>query len=87
MRYARQAPTRVRLSYLDDGLDLQIEDDGPAAHVPAATGRQSTAGSANGGGHGLAGLTERAEILGGRLQAGPRAGGGFAVRAWLPVSQ
>jgi len=39
------------------------------------------------GGRGLAGLTERAQILGGRLDAGPRPGGGFAVHAWLPVHQ
>jgi signal transduction histidine kinase len=40
---------------------------------------------AAGGGRGLAGLAERAQILGGSLHAGPRPDGGFAVRAWLPV--
>jgi signal transduction histidine kinase len=37
------------------------------------------------GGRGLAGLAERAEILSGTFDAGPRPGGGFAVHAWLPV--
>jgi signal transduction histidine kinase len=37
-----------------------------------------------GRGHGLAGMRERVALLGGSLQAGPEAGGGFAVRAVLP---
>ncbi len=80
LRYA-QAPTRVRLAYADGGLDLLVEDDGP----DAARSGLSFAGCA--GGRGLAGLTERAQILGGSLAAGPRPGGGFSVHAWLPVPQ
>ena len=37
------------------------------------------------GGHGLAGMAERATAIGGELTAGPRPGGGFAVRARLPI--
>lgn len=37
-----------------------------------------------GGGHGLAGMQERAALLGGTFQAGPTPDGGFAVVAWLP---
>ena len=36
-------------------------------------------------GHGLIGMRERAAVLGGELQAGPRSGGGFAVRASIPL--
>jgi signal transduction histidine kinase len=36
-------------------------------------------------GLGLVGMRERVSALGGRLHAGPQAGGGFLVRAELPV--
>jgi signal transduction histidine kinase len=48
---------------------------------PPAAGQQET----NGTGHGLAGMRERVALLGGSLQAGPEADGGFAVRAVLPA--
>lgn len=93
LRYA-QAPTRVRLTWLDGGLDVLIENDAPdqageagetalAAAAPAlklATSRRS-------GGRGLAGLSERAAILGGTFDAGRQPGGSYAVHAWLPVHQ
>ncbi len=41
---------------------------------------------ANGGGHGLIGMRERAAMLGGSLDAGPTEDGGFQVSALLPVS-
>ena len=53
------------------------EDDGTGATGSPPSG---------GGGHGLAGMRERARALGGNVQAGPRPGGGFRVRAWLPTS-
>lgn len=40
-----------------------------------------------GAGHGIAGMRERAQLLGGRLAAGPRAEGGFQVVAHLPLEE
>ncbi|MEU4096328.1 sensor histidine kinase [Streptomyces sp. NPDC026673] len=74
-RHSGAGRVTVRLAYTDGELALAVEDDGrgPAAR-PAGTG----------GGSGIAGMTERARALGGELTAGPRPGGGFAVRARLP---
>jgi signal transduction histidine kinase len=41
--------------------------------------------AASGSGNGIAGMTERAEALGGTLAAGARPEGGFSVRARLPL--
>ena len=63
------------MSYEPDQLRLEILDDGPASAEDAAEGS----------GRGLVGMQQRATLVGGRLEAGPRLGGGYAVRAWLPL--
>ena len=73
LRYAREAATLVRLSWEPDQLRVEILDDGPASAEGEGSGR------------GLVGMRERASLVGGRLEAGPRIGGGYAVRAWLPL--
>jgi signal transduction histidine kinase len=73
LRYARRAATLVRLSWEPDQLRLEILDDGPVTSAVEGSGR------------GLVGMRERAALVGGRLEAGPRVGGGYAVRAWLPL--
>ncbi len=75
LRYARRAATLVRLTWEPSQLRIEILDDGPA--TPAEDG--------DGAGRGLVGMRERASRVGGRLEAGPRLGGGYAVRAWLPT--
>lgn len=67
---------QVRLSRAPDGLTLEILDDGNGI---APETRKSS------GGHGIVGMRERALLLGGSLDAGSRAGGGFRVVAQLPV--
>jgi signal transduction histidine kinase len=74
-RHAGDARATVRLDYGTDELTLQVVDDGVGVPVGAATGA----------GRGIAGMRERATALGGRLDAGPRPGGGFRVRAKLPL--
>jgi len=78
-RYAGPgAVAEVRLSYTGDAVELVVEDQ-PAGDVP---GRRA---ALSGGGYGLTGMRERAELLGGSLTAGP-AGTGFAVRLRLPTT-
>ena len=76
-------PTRVTvaLDYGGDVLELRVTDEG---------GRRSVSGTAGGGscepGRGIVGMRERCGLLGGELTAGPVPGGGFEVRARLPLA-
>jgi signal transduction histidine kinase len=67
------ARTEVRLRTNDRGVDIEVLDDGRGVTI------------LTGFGHGIIGMRERALLLGGHLDAGPRAGGGFQVVAHLPV--
>jgi signal transduction histidine kinase len=73
-RHAGGASASVHLRYTPDTLTVQVDDDG------GGTGARSASL-----GLGLIGMRERVSALGGRLHAGPRAYGGFRVRAELPV--
>jgi signal transduction histidine kinase len=72
-RHAGEATATVRLAYGEGDLTVQIDDDGRGGPPSTNSGR------------GITGMRERAAALGGRLVAGPRPGGGFRVRAELPV--
>jgi signal transduction histidine kinase len=76
MRHA--AASRVTVTVRADGDTLRIEvtDDGANAS-PASELNE---------GHGLRGMTERAAALGGDVTAGPAEGGGWQVRARLPLT-
>jgi signal transduction histidine kinase len=78
-RHSGGTRATVHLGYGDQALRIEVDDDGrtgPAGRAPA---------QANGSGHGIAGMAERAAALSGTLEAGPTPGGGFGVRAWLPL--
>jgi signal transduction histidine kinase len=66
----------VRLHWRPDALELSVLDDGRGASAAMI--------SADGQGQGVLGMRERARLHGGRLDAGPRPGGGFGVHAVLP---
>ena len=73
LKHAHGAPVRVVVRYGDGTLELDIVDDGAAARERGEPG------------YGLAGMRERVGYLGGSVHAGPRAGGGWALRAVLPI--
>jgi signal transduction histidine kinase len=80
VRHARGATgVTVRWTRAGDRLELLVSDDGEPVTAVAAVAAVADGGS------GLRGMRERAEALGGRLDAGPAQGGGFEVRAVLPV--
>jgi len=71
-----ETQVRIVIAYGDDEVSVEVLDDGRGAAAPLV----------DGGGHGLIGMRERAEVCGGHLTAGPRPGGGYAVRARLPLA-
>jgi signal transduction histidine kinase len=73
-RHAGPASAIVLVGYGSEELTVQVDDDG-----------RGPAGNGAGQGNGIRGMRERAAALGGELAAGPRPGGGFRVRARLPL--
>lgn len=69
----RPARARVTVRYEPSAVEVEIEDDG--------TGE----GTGGGTGHGLIGMRERVALYGGKLDAGRGDGGGYTVRARLPL--
>jgi signal transduction histidine kinase len=72
-KHAAPARAAVALRYGRDALELEITNDGHALKT------------GDGDGQGLIGMHERVTLYGGELEAGPRSGGGYRVRARLPV--
>ena len=77
LKHAGTARAEVSVRCGDDEVLIEVTDDGTG---PQAVGLAD-------GGHGLAGMRERVALFGGELVAGPRPGGGFAVRARLPLGE
>ena len=75
-RHSGSGRATVRLVYGESELCVQVDDEGPTLR----------AGDTNGSSKGITGMTERAQALGGTLQAGPRPEGGFSVQARLPLN-
>ena len=70
-----QATAEVTISSDRDGVAIEVRDNGGGAtRLP-------------GSGHGIVGMRERAQLLGGSLLASPEPGGGFKVVAYLPKSR
>jgi signal transduction histidine kinase len=69
------ATATVTIAYEDESVDISVLDDG----------RGAAADSPWTPGYGLLGMRERVEAFGGHLSAGPNVGGGYAVRAHLPL--
>jgi signal transduction histidine kinase len=75
LRHARATIAEVTFRYRSDAFEIEVVDDGRG--VPGRSGA--------GTGFGLVGMRERAALLGGSLEAGPTAHGGFRVHARLPL--
>ncbi|MGI5325541.1 sensor histidine kinase [Actinomadura nitritigenes] len=71
VRHAGTDRCRVTIDYRDEGVTVEIDDDGSGGVV--------------GTGYGIVGMRERVALLRGDFTAGPRPGGGFRVAASLPL--
>lgn len=77
LQHAPGAPITVKVTRLEAALELSVLN-GPARRLPTDPG---------GGGTGLTVMRERADAVGGALQAGPVEGGGWRVRLVLPLAR
>jgi len=77
LKHARGARARVDLRYGPRALEISVADEG-------GSGRRGDLGEPAHEGRGLIGMTERATLFGGTLEAGPTPGG-FTVVARLPI--
>lgn len=76
LKHAPGAHAEVTVRHTADQVEVTVTDDGPG-HTYGPVGRRP--------GHGLLGMRERVVLYGGQLRVGDRPGGGFEVRACLPV--
>jgi signal transduction histidine kinase len=74
LKHARATRAEVVVNYGDRQIEVMVLDDGTGV------------GNGDGGGHGLVGIRERVSVYGGELDAGPRPGGGYRLRAKLPLA-
>jgi signal transduction histidine kinase len=75
LKHAGRARTAVSVHYEPTAVTLEVLSESTGA----------SARPTSDGGHGLVGMRERVELYGGDLHVGPEPGGGYAVRARLPL--
>jgi signal transduction histidine kinase len=74
LKHSRATRVAVTLAFRGSRLEVEVVDDGTRVeHDGAATG------------HGIVGMRERVALLGGELETGRRASGGYRVAARLPI--
>jgi signal transduction histidine kinase len=87
IKHAGRPPTTVTLDYRRSDLVIEVTDEGRAGSAAAPERIRAPGGAAGtmpGTGRGLLGMRERVALYGGELDARPRAGGGWLVRATIP---
>jgi signal transduction histidine kinase len=77
LRHAGATRVQVAVRHRPDAVEIEVVDDGRGGSPRAIDG--------HGPGLGLVGMRERTALLGGRLDAGPTAHGGFRIHAVLPL--
>ena len=78
MRHASGSRATVRVAVREREIEVEVSDDGTGAPAPTAD---------SGSGSGLVGMRERVNVMDGTLETGHQAGGGFRVRALMPLDR
>lgn len=77
LKHAGPSHATVCITYSSSKLELRVTDDGRGAAERLSNGSMD--------GHGLVGMRERVAMFGGELKTGPLPGGGYEVKATLPL--
>ncbi|MEU5833739.1 histidine kinase [Streptomyces diacarni] len=86
VKYAPGRPTRITVGYSGDHVEVEVANEGPdRGDAPCDDSPAAPRPGHVSGGRGLGGLRTRVDMLGGEFAAGPRADGGFCVRARIPT--
>lgn len=76
-RHARASRIEVRIARVGDELEITIADDGVGFDLHSAAQERNR--------HGLLGMRERIELIGGRIDIDSKSGAGTRIRATLPL--
>ncbi|MEU1076039.1 MULTISPECIES: histidine kinase [unclassified Streptomyces] len=94
LKHAEGAKAEVTVRYADHSLRVEVLNSGPSilsggrpAPVEEPAPGEPVPGRADGTGRGLIGLRERVAVYGGDLDARRRLGGGYRVRARIPLDR
>ena len=85
LKHGAGAKAEVTIRYAARSLRVEVLTGGPSVLTGPAPGAASARRAADGAGHGLLGLRQRVAVYGGDLDARRRLGGGYRVRARIPV--
>jgi two-component system NarL family sensor kinase len=80
VKHARATTARLRFTVADDTARLEVTDDGIGFDAGAVTP------APDGSGYGLRSMSERAELVGGRLRVTSRVGSGTTITTTVPLS-